>query len=212
MSFARALVLALALAPGAGCVELFGRRDDGDAPPARDDAPPSQEQRGGPTPQRTPPPEEPAANELRLDARWAPLEAIVERAALPGVSNTAATTIGTKVYVVDLQRWLKRHPQNSPLFEGVMLHEQVHSRRQLAAGVDPWIARYVRDTAFMWAEEQLGWYAELQLLKSRGLAINVKGVAKSLSNYSNLAGDMVTYDEALKWVEAVLAGRWKPPG
>lgn len=196
--------LVAALGPlAAGCKIIVRSEPEGPSQDGQSAPPPSS---GGGAPRR----DEPRPGELRLDPRWAPLEAIVERAALPGLSNTAATTIGTKVHVVDLAAWLKRHPEGSPRFDAVLHHEQVHARRQLAAGVDPWIARYLRDRAFMWAEEQRGWYEELRHLQARGLQVNPPGVAKVLSKYSNLAGPMVTYDEALAWVQAVLAGTWRP--
>jgi hypothetical protein len=145
-----------------------------------------------------------------LDARYAPLVAIVERD-LPGVSDTAATTMGTKVYVADLDRWLRAHPPGSPMFEATMLHEQVHARRQAAAGVDAWIARYLRDRAFMWDEEQRGWYVELRYLVGHAQRVDAQAVARNLSKYSNLSGAMVSYDDALAWTRAVLASAWSPP-
>lgn len=206
---AAAVAVILALGPtSSGCAGLLkGRRDDQDRPGEQGS------QQGEPSTGQTPPPappeDEPGVH--RVDPRFAPLEAVVERMTLPGFSDSALTTIGTKVYVVDLERWLQRHPPGSATYDAVLLHEQVHAQRQLAAGVDPWIQRYVHDRAFMWDEEQRGWYVELRHLQARGLTVNREGVARSLSKYKNLAGAMVSYDDALAWTTAVLDGRWTPP-
>lgn len=147
-----------------------------------------------------------------LDPRYRPLVAIVERPPLPGMSSTAATTISPKVYVVDLDRWLKKHPPGTALFEGVIRHEQLHARRQEAypGGVDAWVQRYLNDVAFMWDEEQRGWAEQIKFLRYGGLKVSPEGVAKNLANYSNLKGSMVGYADALAWVQDVLANRWRP--
>ncbi len=197
---ARALglvICAWAALAAAGCVGLRPQRTD--------DAPGDP---GGGTASEPPTDDE---GVHRVDPRYAPVEAIVERPTLPGLSSTVATTIGTKVYVADLDGWLKRHPPGSATYDAVLLHEQVHARRQLAAGVDPWVQRYLHDRAFMWDEEQRGWYVQLQHLRQQGLGIDVQAVARNLSKYRNLTGPMVSYDDALAWTEAVLAGRWTPP-
>lgn len=198
----RVAAVAFVVACGAwvsGCV-VPRRRDQG-AEPARGEPASSPEGRE--------PEQQPGVH--RVDPRYAPIEAIVERAPLPGLSRTAATTIGTKVYVADLDDWLARHPPGSPPYEAVLLHEQVHAQRQVAAGVDPWIQRYLSDRAFMWAEEQRGWYVQLRHLRQRGLGVDAAAVARNLTTYRNLAGAMVSYDEALEWTRAVLEGRWAPP-
>lgn len=183
--------------------------------PRKERAPDEQPSGGrAPAPSSDPPRQDPPAEDAgvhRVDPRFAPIEAIVERVPLPGLSRTTATTVGTKVYVADLKGWLRRHPPGSALYDAVLLHEQVHARRQLAAGVDPWIERYLRDRAFMWDEEQRGWYVQLQHLRQQGLAIDAQAVARNLSKYRNLAGAMVSYDDALTWTQAVLAGTWTPP-
>ena len=147
---------------------------------------------------------------IELDDKWAPLEQIHERPDMLG-SATTATTIGHTVYVESINRWLADHPIDSPRFNATMLHEQLHSVRQLDTGVTAWIARYATDIDFMWAEEQLGWYLTLRELKRTGNQINVLGVATTLHGYKNLLGHMVGTAEAITWVEDVLAGRWTPP-
>ena len=146
---------------------------------------------------------------MDLDAKWEPLETIRERPDMLG-SDSQATTIGHTMYVEDLDDWLAQRPVDGPRFDAILLHEQVHAVRQLDAGVTVWLSRYVTDTDFMWEEEQLGWYEQLRELRRRGQQINVPGVANTLRNYKNLAGRMVSYAEAVGWVEDVLAGRWTP--
>jgi hypothetical protein len=147
---------------------------------------------------------------LDLDPKWAPLDEIHERPDMLGFSSTT-TTIGHTVYVADLDRWLLEHPVGSPLFDAVLLHEQVHAVRQLEHGVSFWIARYLTDAEFMWDEEQRGWYVELRHLRYRGLQVDVGGVARNLHHYENLLGQqMVSYEDAVVWVQAVLDGSWEP--
>jgi hypothetical protein len=120
------------------------------------------------------------------------------------------TTIGETAYVNDLDSWLERHPVNSVSYRAKLGHESVHSKRQIDAGLAAWLNQYLTDRAFMWEEEKRGWYVELLALRSGGLPINTNGVADVLAGYSNLSGKMVSREEALAWVNDVLAGRWKP--
>ncbi len=147
-----------------------------------------------------------------LDERWRPLERIVERPPLPGLSSSVATTVGTEIYVQDLEAWLAERPPGSPRYEALLSHEQVHAKRQQAAGVNAWIQRYLRDRDFMWAEEQLGYYEQLRYYEQHGMPVDVEGTVQTLTGYRNLAGAMVDEAEARAWVEAVLAGKWKPSG
>lgn len=148
---------------------------------------------------------------VTLESRWAPLERIQERPKIPGLSNTAITTIYPRAYVVDLDKWLLKHPIGSPRFDAIMRHEQEHAKRQKAHGVFSWIAKYLYDKDFAYTEEQLGWYWEIITLRQRGQQVNVDGVAAVLSKYKNLTGSLVSFTEAKKWVQDVLSGRWKPP-
>ncbi len=144
-----------------------------------------------------------------LDERWRPLVAVVERPDLL-VSDTVSTTLGTRVYVANLDGWLRRFPPDSVEQEALLLHEREHSVRQLEAGLGAWLARYLNDRAFMWREEQLGWFLQLRRLRDAGRPIVPAVVALALSDYRNLSGPMVGYEEALAWVEAVLSGAWTP--
>lgn len=156
-------------------------------------------------------PNEAGAEVHALPARFAPLTRIVGKGAFPFQSKTSISTLGDACYTPDLARWLQAHPPGGPLYEAVLRHEQLHAQRQ-AGGVDPWLDRYLKDTRFMWEEEQLGWYEQLRFLKERGLRLDAQAVARNLSKYSNLSGSMISYDQALKWTEDVLAGRWRPAG
>ena len=145
-----------------------------------------------------------------VPAEFSPLAAITERPdyVLP---ESAITTIGTTAYVVNLSAWLRQYRPGSFEFHAVMLHEQAHSKRQLAYGTLGWIAHYVVDTDFMWTEEQIGWYYELIMLRNSGVTINADGVATILSHYKNATNSrMVGFVEAKQWVQSVLSGQWKP--
>lgn len=97
------------------------------------------------------------------------------------------------------------------MFEAVLLHEQVHSVRQLDHGVTSWIAKYLTDAEFMWDEESRAWYIELRHLWARGLQVDVGGVARNLHRYRTIFGEgMIDYEEATAWVQAVLDGSWEP--
>ena len=210
----RGLLLLLVLpALGCGFVEIrlrpgvgHERSDDGGG--GEQPAEPGQRPQPSPSPAERKPGRQ--GDEYILDKRWAPLEKIVERLPIPGMSNTAATTISPNVYVVDLDEWLAKHPPNQPLFDSIMLHEQLHALRQEKTGVDDWVDRYLIDREFMWAEEQLGWYEQIRHLRSRGQRLIPEAIAKNLSRYRNLRGSMISYEEALKWVQDVMASRWRP--
>jgi hypothetical protein len=130
----------------------------------------------------------------RLDAEWLPLEQLRERpsALLPG---SVTTTVGERAYVADVEKWLEERPIDSPRYRATLAHEQEHAKRQLAHGVTTWIAKYLYDQQFMWAEEQRGWYISLRAYRRSGLRVNPEAVAKTLNGYKNLQG----------------TGRWRPP-
>lgn len=146
----------------------------------------------------------------RLDPRWAPLVEVVERPSLI-LSDEASSTLGNRVYVADLDAWLRRYPDGSVEQEALLLHEQEHALRQQATGLGRWLGRYLNDRAFMWQEEQRGWALELRHLQRHGRPIVRVGIASALHGYRNLAGRMVGFAEALAWIDAVLNGLWMPP-
>ncbi|MGD9727799.1 MAG: hypothetical protein AB7L09_00100 [Nitrospira sp.] len=144
----------------------------------------------------------------KLDGQYQPLEQIRESVLRPG---EAITTVGTTSYVSDLDEWLTKHPPGGPMYHAILMHEREHSIRQKAYGTKSWVGRYLIDKDFMWAEEARGWYIQLKEYQRAGLQVNVPGVAKALSDYRNFAGSMISYQNALTWVQDVLAGRWTPP-
>lgn len=146
-----------------------------------------------------------------VEEMYRPLRIMSERPNMV-LSDTAITTVGETVYVADLDKWMVDHPADSPRYHASLVHEQRHAERQIKTGVLKWVGLYLYDPAFMWAEEQIGWYHQLILLKNAGLQINVDGVANTLHGYKTLTGKrMVEVEEAKKWVNAVLSGQWLPP-
>lgn len=146
---------------------------------------------------------------IELEERWRPLVEVVERPDLL-VSNTIATTLGTRVYVADLGEFKRRFPEGSPERDALLAHEREHAVRQLDSGLGPWLARYLNDREFMWREEQLGWFLQLRALQAAGRPLFPAVIANTLSGYRNLEGRMVSREDALSWIQDVLAGRWTP--
>jgi hypothetical protein len=148
-----------------------------------------------------------------VEAEWSPLKWIRQRPDMVskfGASESVIATVARSAYVANLQEWLNDHPPGSATYRGKMAHEQVHSSRQGVLGAFLWIARYSYDLKFMWREEAAGWYAEIQELRRLGQVINVIGMALTISKYRNLVGRMISFDDAKKWIEAVLRGEWEP--
>jgi len=147
---------------------------------------------------------------FNLDSKWLPLKKIQKRPSLGSNYASTFTTIGDKLYYQNPEKYLKQNPPGSAKFDSLLYHEQIHSKRQFKIGVAKWILKYLCNTDFMWREEQLGWYAEIKNLMRRGLRINPQAIAVSLKGYKNLKGRMVSYNDALKWVNDVISNRWKP--
>lgn len=147
-----------------------------------------------------------STREHKLGPEWRPLEAIVE-GNLPLVSDTAITTMGARCYVADLGEWLAAHPPAGPDFAAILAHEQEHARRQADAsgGPAPWVARYLVDRAFAWAEEQRGWRVELRARRAAGVLRPPEVYASILADYRNATGKLVSYADALAFVHAVLS-------
>lgn len=151
-----------------------------------------------------------SADVIRLEPEWAPLAEVVQRPSLVFTDETS-TTLGTRIYVADLDAWERRYPEGSVEREALLLHEQEHARRQLAAGLGRWLGRYLNDREFMWAEEQRGYALQLRHLARRGRPVNPSALAATLHDYRNLDGRMVGFAQALAFVHAVIAGTWVPP-
>lgn len=148
-----------------------------------------------------------------LDEVWRPLETVRERPRIVRDvgSDTATTTVGRHCYVRDLTEWLARVVPGSPKYLALMRHEQEHSRRQFDYGVFLWIARYSYDKAFALLEEKIGYYYEITERQRLGSPMNVDATAIVLSRYENLAGRLISFQDARAWIYEVLTGQWTPP-
>lgn len=142
---------------------------------------------------------------IDLPDEFRPLRHVVEGHPLGG---TNVTTVGGYVVVSDLERY---EDLGDPVVRAVLLHERVHAIRQ---GRFPpfWIARYLASREFAWAEEQRGWYEQIQSLRRQGQGVNAEWIAGVLSDYWHPMGKLVSYADALAWVQDVLSGRWAPKG
>lgn len=152
-------------------------------------------------------------NTYDLPERWRPLEQIVERPSLPFVGDQAITTTGPRVWVRDLDAFLRKTPPGSVYFEGLLRHEQAHAIRQggIPSRLD-WERRYVTDVEFMWQEEQVGWWFEIHHLATNGYVPRTELIARALASYKSVGGDyMVSEKDAFRWIEEVLGGGWRPP-
>lgn len=149
----------------------------------------------------------------QLDEQWRPLEDVRERplAVRDFGSDTATTTVGRHCYVKSLTEWLSRVVPGSPKYLALLRHEQEHSKRQFAYGVFLWIARYSYDKSFALLEEKIGYYYEITERRRLGNPMNVDATAIVLSRYENLAGRLISFQDARTWILDVLAGRWTPP-
>lgn len=155
-----------------------------------------------------------------LGDEWSPLEVVVERASLPFVSDTATTTVGSRVYTEDLKLWLADFPPGSVKFDALLQHEREHARRQFRYQGLPgelakwaWIARYLTNRRFQWKEEQRGFYYAITHLNKNGQWSfqDTLRVAANLSGYKTLTGEqMISVPLAMAWIDDVLKGRWKP--
>lgn len=140
-----------------------------------------------------------SAPTYQLDAKWSPLEQVVERN-IPIVSDSATTTIGDTVYTTDLDAWLKRFPPNSPKFNALLSHERVHSLRQEDQGLLSWLFDYLTDDDFKLKEEQMGWEQEIRISRQLGVAKPDEMYAAILSQEYQ---GMVSYADALNWVRSI---------
>ena len=152
---------------------------------------------------------------------YPPINEVCERPSVPFASDTATTTIGTNLYTSDLDEWLTDYPEGSVERDALLRHEQVHARRQFDYQGLPgemalwtWIARYTTDHEFMWAEEQLGYYAGIKRLQAAGRWSHERTISQAdamSSHYRTVGGKrMVSFDVARSWIQDVLQGRWAP--
>jgi hypothetical protein len=147
---------------------------------------------------------------IDLEPELKPLERLREsKVVAAGLGDSGIRTIGETAYVADIGKFKDKNPE--PLFTGTLLHERVHTIRQKKAGLMKWLAKYVSDPKFMWAEEAEGWYVFITYLRSKGKGINVDQTAKILSGYkTGLGKRMVSFADAKAWVQSVLNGTWTP--
>lgn len=141
-----------------------------------------------------------------LDERWRPLEEIVDRPGY-GENDWWSTTIGSSVYVADLEAWLNEKKPGGGEFEATLSHERVHAIRQRNLGVVKYIWLYLTDQKFRWYEEQLGWYVGLKIKDRYGIKWKIKDVVDSLRGYWLNLG---TRPDIQSWVTKVKNGTWKP--
>jgi len=154
-----------------------------------------------------------ASDTYKLDPQYDPLKEIRQGTIeTVGLKDTGARTIGTTMWVKDLDKWLEDREPGSTRFHAIVTHEQTHARRQQEQGLSIWIGRYLTDADFAWKEEQIGWYRQIVILIGNGYVISPEGIALTLSNYRVATGSIVSYGDALRWVYDVMGGRWKPEG
>lgn len=150
-----------------------------------------------------------------LPANWAPLTTVMERSDLLAPQGVV-TTVSPNLYVSDLDWFNEHYPENSLKHEALRRHECQHALEQeeyvggatgwkRTARLVSWINKYLSDKAFRLEVEKRGYKAEILYFRSQGLMINQDHYARVLSGstYSN----MISYEEALEWVKAVLQGQ-----
>lgn len=142
----------------------------------------------------------------KLDTKYGPLET-VEEATDKLFAEGMTTTIGAHSYVPDLKQWKIDYPDGSIDQDAVLLHEQVHAKRQLnfPGGIGAWLALYVSSPSFRWQEEKLGYEAEIRRQMAGGQSVNAPALASVLSHdYKALGGQMVNFNDALIWVNNLI--------
>jgi hypothetical protein len=144
-----------------------------------------------------------------IPEQFLPLESLNQK---PLGLGHSVTTIYNTVWVNDVEEYLKRKPEWSPLYVGDMLHERIHSIRMgNIFGTISFLWNYVFDKDFMREEECIPWYFELIYLRSKGIIKPPPYTANFLMGYENLDGPMFeTKEEALQWVMDAYSGKWKP--
>lgn len=140
------------------------------------------------------------ANTQELDPKWTPLTHIVERPHLKGYESIT-TTITPNIYVADLDTFLEQAETDPVYHHALMLHEQVHAVRQKELGLTSWLYKYTFSPSFRLAEEKAGYEVMIRHLVKSNYFINREDLASGLSNYYN---GMITYDDALAWINDVI--------
>ena len=161
-----------------------------------------------------------SAKEYRLDPKWRPIRKIVERPSLPLVANNICFVFKDKMYVQDLDWWLKEYPPNKMEFQLILRHEYVHAVRQRdyveknrfwrkigVTGPLGWIRKYFSDKEFRLREEKLAYYAYIQWYLYRGRKIPKDFIVETMAD--GYFG-MIDKEKAEDWLEEVVSGRWRP--
>ncbi len=144
-----------------------------------------------------------------IPERYRPLEELSQRPWWLG--GNAMTTIGTTLWVRDIDSYLRRKPEGGALYVGDMIHERIHSLRMGNIFSTGWfLLQYIFSTDFMWEEERIGWYFQIIYLKSKGLLMTPEYTATFLQTYDNLTGHMISREDAVQWSKDVYSGKWKP--
>lgn len=129
---------------------------------------------------------------------YPPIEKI-EEIHSPWMEDHHIFTIGTSIFTDDLPE-IARLQREEPLeFRALMLHEQVHARRQLGQ-LATWLAFYIFKPGFSWEEEKLAWEVELRFKQQHGILKSPEYYARCLADYPL----MVSYEEALLWVKSII--------
>jgi len=141
---------------------------------------------------------------VKLDPKWAPLSS-VEEGKDKLFTEGMITTIGHHCYVTSMKDWLAAYPEGSVEREALLRHEQVHAKRELAAGLPIWLTQYITDKNFRWYEEQLGFEQEIRYLVKNGRLFNIANFAAGVSReYESLGGQMCNHQEAVDWATQLL--------
>ena len=149
-----------------------------------------------------------------LSSNWLPLTTLVERAALPFVSDGVVTTISPKLYVKDIALFNQRFPVGSLDREVIRVHEQNHALHQeefidgstgitRSARMTSWISKYVGNSEFRWEVESQAFEAEIFFKLDNGLRVIPEEYAFLLS--SPTYRGMITYEDALEWVKQTIS-------
>lgn len=149
-----------------------------------------------------------------LPENWAPLTTVVERPDFLS-SKGVVTTISPNLFTSDLDWFNEQYPEGSVRHEALRRHERQHALEQeewvggvtgwrRSAKLATWVKKYLADRQFRWEVEKRGYRESILHFRNNGYTINVEGYAKTLSGSSY--NDMVSYEEALEWVKAVLRG------
>lgn len=151
----------------------------------------------------------------KLPKSWEPLDRLVERGKIPGLSDNLVTTVVPNLYVPSISEFNKKYPEGSTAHEALRRHETEHAKEQKEfmghgdgltklARLANWLRRYTFEKNFRWKVEQKGYKAQILYLRGMGQPVYPEALARILSgpSYHNMVG----YEEALEWVKAVLRG------